>query len=112
MCGISGIINKSGEVKKPLEILEMGNVLQHRGPDFKGHYISPFGNVIFSHRRLSLVGLDGRSTVITIPKKDNPKHEIAIVFNGEIYNFKELKKYFKSKGYISISPSDFEVIIF
>ena len=90
----------------------MGVVLQHRGPDFLGHYISPEGDVIFSHRRLSLVGLDGRSTVITIPKKDTPHFQIAIVFNGEIYNFRELKKYFATKGYISVSPSDFEVIIF
>lgn len=112
MCGISGIISKTKEIKHPLSILGMGEVLQHRGPDFLGHYISPRGNVIFSHRRLSLVGLDSRSTVITIPKKDNPKFQIAIVFNGEIYNFKKLKEYFKDKGYTSVSPSDFEVIIF
>ncbi|MDP3989146.1 MAG: asparagine synthase (glutamine-hydrolyzing) [bacterium] len=112
MCGISGIISSSGEVKNPLGILRMGTVLQHRGPDFLGHYISPGGNVVLSHRRLSLVGLDGRSTVITIPKKDGSDFEIALVFNGEIYNFKELKNYFTSKGYVSVSPSDFEVIIF
>jgi asparagine synthase (glutamine-hydrolysing) len=112
MCGISGIVSKSGVIKNPFDILDMGDVMQHRGPDFKGHYISPSGNLIFSHRRLSLVGLDGRSTVITIPKKNNPLHEIALVFNGEIYNFKELKKYFTEKGYTSVSPSDFEVIIF
>lgn len=112
MCGISGIISKIKEIKHPLSILGMGVVLQHRGPDFLGHYISPQGNVLFSHRRLSLVGLDNRSTVITIPKKDDPKFQIAIVFNGEIYNFKKLKEYFATKGYISVSPSDFEVIIF
>jgi len=112
MCGISGIISSRGEVKNPLKILEMGVVLQHRGPDFLGHYISPGGNVMFSHRRLSLVGLDGRSTVITIPKKNGSGFEIALVFNGEIYNFKKLKEYFATKGYISVSPSDFEVIIF
>lgn len=112
MCGISGVISSEGEIQNPLSILPMGTVLQYRGPDFLGHYISPQGNVVFSHRRLSLVGLDSRSTVITIPKKGNQKFQIAIVFNGEIYNFKELKKYFKSKGYISVSPSDFEVIIF
>ena len=112
MCGISGIISSAGEVKNPLGILEMGVVLTHRGPDFLGHYISPRGNVIFSHRRLSLVGLDGRSTVITIPKKNKSGFQIAIVFNGEIYNFRELKKYFVKKGYVSVSPSDFEVIIF
>lgn len=67
---------------------------------------------MFSHRRLSLVGLDGRSTVITIPKKNNSGFEIALVFNGEIYNFKKLKEYFTTKGYVSVSPSDFEVIIF
>ncbi len=112
MCGISGIISDTKEIRHPLSILEMGVVLQHRGPDFLGHYISPQGNVIFSHRRLSLVGLDGRSTVITIPKKNNPQYQIAIVFNGEIYNFRKLKKYFATQGYISVSPSDFEVIIF
>ncbi len=112
MCGISGIVSSSGEIKNPLSILNMGVVLQHRGPDFLGHYISPGGNAMFSHRRLSLVGLDGRSTVITIPKKNNSGFEIALVFNGEIYNFKKLKEYFTTKGYVSVSPSDFEVIIF
>jgi len=112
MCGICGIISNNGEVKNALSILAMGEVLQHRGPDFRGHYLAPYGNVIFSHRRLSLVGLDSRSTVITIPKKNSPQHEIALSFNGEIYNFKELKEYFTSQGYKSVSPSDFEVIIF
>jgi asparagine synthase (glutamine-hydrolysing) len=112
MCGISGIVSTLHELKRPLSILKMGASLQHRGPDHLGHYIAPAGNIIFSHRRLSLVGLDGRSTVITIPKRDNPQHQVALVFNGEIYNFRELKNFFATRGYISVSPSDFEVIIF
>ena len=112
MCGISGIISPLHELNQPLNILKMGVALQHRGPDYLGHYIAPAGNIIFSHRRLSLVGLDGRSTVITIPKRNDPQYQIALVFNGEIYNFKELKNYFATRGYISVSASDFEVIIF
>lgn len=113
MCGISGVIAGPNQAARyPLSILSMGEALEHRGPNFVGHYISPIGNVLFNHRRLSLVGLDGRSTVITIPKKGNPKHAVALVFNGEIYNFRELKQEFVAKGYTSVSPSDFEVIIF
>lgn len=112
MCGITGIINLRGKVRNPLAILRMEDSIAHRGPDAVGHYISPEGHVVFGHRRLSLVGLDSRATVMSIPKKDNPKHEVSIVFNGEIYNFLELKEYFKKKGYVSVSPSDFEVIIF
>ena len=112
MCGITGIINFKDRVRHPISIVNMQASLKHRGPDAHSDYFSEDGSVIFGHRRLSLVGLDNRATVMSIPKKNNPKLEVAIVFNGEIYNFKKLKKYFSAKGYASVSPSDFEVIIF
>jgi len=112
MCGITGIANFKDQVRHPMSILPMREALKHRGPDSKAAYISPNGKVVFGHRRLSLVGLDRKATIMSIPKRDSFKHEVAIVFNGEIYNFKELKKYFTKKGYVSVSPSDFEVIIF
>lgn len=112
MCGIVGIIRADGKVEDPMAILSMRESLKHRGPDSKATYISPDGKVVFGHRRLSLVGLDRKATIMSIPKKNNFKHEVAIIFNGEIYNFKELKQYFTKKGYVSVSPSDFEVIIF
>jgi len=112
MCGITGIVNFKSQVRHPMAILPMREALKHRGPDAKSTYISPNGQVIFGHRRLSLVGLDKKSTIMSIPKKEIFKHEVAIVFNGEIYNFKELKEYFSKKGYVSVTPSDFEVIIF
>lgn len=111
MCGITGIINLKKPVN-PSPIFKMTNTLVHRGPDDEAYYNSPNKRVVFGHRRLSIVGLDGKHTIITIPKKNNPHYNIALVFNGEVYNFKELKKELKKKGYRSVSPSDFEVIIF
>lgn len=112
MCGISGVINQGRKVKHPLSILLMRDSLVHRGPDAKSTYISPDGSVVFGHRRLSLVGLDNKATIMSIPQKDRATYEVALVFNGEIYNYKKLKQYFVDKGYSSVSPSDFEVIIF
>lgn len=115
MCGIVGITN----FRRPLNLAtsermvrNMANAVKHRGPDDEAYYHSPDGRVLFGHRRLSIVGLDDRPTIMDIPKKSNPLYRVAIVFNGEIYNFPELKKYFRKKGYRSVSPSDFEVIVF
>ncbi|MBI2448568.1 asparagine synthase (glutamine-hydrolyzing) [Candidatus Microgenomates bacterium] len=112
MCGITGIVNHKEKVLNPIAITDMSDELKHRGPDSRGTYISPEGRVVFGHRRLSLVGLDKKATIMSIPKKADGHFEVAIVFNGEIYNFRELKKYFQKRGYISVSPSDFEVIVF
>ena len=81
MCGIVALYGFDDSEK----ILEKISVLQkHRGPDNQGFWGN--GNVHFSHQRLSIIDLDSRSNQPLI------KNKKAIIFNGEIYNFKELKK--------------------
>ncbi len=112
MCGIVGIIGQEVQVADTHKIKSMADAVLHRGPDDEAYYRSPNGKIVFGHRRLSIVGLDDRPTVMSIAKKNNPLHRIAIVFNGEIYNYKQLKQTFSERGYRSVSPSDFEVIVF
>ncbi len=104
MCGIFGIISK--EVDKQL-LISMGQTLSHRGPDAEGYYIERAGSKIIGlgHKRLSIIDL---SPSANQPMKDG---DVVIVFNGEIYNFPDLKKILLEKGYKFFSKSDTEVII-
>lgn len=108
MCGISGIIKKEAEISNQ-ELLSaegMISVLKHRGPDFrKIEKIS--SKIIFGHNRLSIIDLDSRSHQ---PMR-NHLNTHWITFNGEIYNYKELKNTLKGQGYIFYTNSDTEVIL-
>jgi asparagine synthase (glutamine-hydrolysing) len=106
MCGIVGMWKKHSEIS--LEELELfRDTLIHRGPDDCGLYLDKEANVGLGHRRLSIIDLSpaGRQPMQNIDGK------IWIVFNGEIYNYKELKKEAMSWGYHFNSNSDTEVIL-
>ncbi|MGQ0541513.1 MAG: asparagine synthase (glutamine-hydrolyzing) [Blastocatellia bacterium] len=106
MCGIAGIYEQNGH-KVSLEILEtIGNLMVHRGPD--NFSFSQFGeHVGLSHNRLSLLDL---SAAANQPFKNN---DYAIVFNGEIYNFREIKAHLeKSYGITFHTTSDTEVLFY
>ena len=83
MCGISGIAMKTGGVVATDILDAMGNALAHRGPDGSGHYLA--GNVGFRHERLAIIDLETGDQ----PLFDD--HGRALVVNGEIYNYLELK---------------------
>ncbi len=105
MCGICGQYNykdKSPVVKETIE--RMTKTLVHRGPDDEGFYVS--GPLAFGFRRLSIIDLEGGHQ----PMSDREK-SVWVVFNGEIYNFPELKKELESHGHIFSTKSDTEVII-
>ncbi len=104
MCGICGIYNLDGRpVDKDL-LKRMNNTLVHRGPDDEGYYLS--SKVGLGHRRLSIIDLDtGKQPM------GNEDGSIQVVFNGEIYNFLELKKDLEGKGYYFRTRSDTETII-
>ena len=109
MCGVSGIMyfNKKFFVKKKY-LDDMNNILNHRGPDGKGNWISSAKNIGFGHTRLSILDL---TTSANQPFLDNTKNYV-ITFNGEIYNFKEIKKILLKKGYIfNTKNSDTEVLL-
>ena len=109
MCGICGFISKRSYSEDV--ILEMNNSMQHRGPDDAGIYQQQFGNdnyLALGHRRLSVIDLSsaGHQPMVTGDQK------AAVVFNGEIYNFKELKMELIDKGYSFKSNCDTEVILY
>ncbi|MDM7852496.1 N-acetylglutaminylglutamine amidotransferase [Pseudochrobactrum kiredjianiae] len=104
MCGICGEINFKGE-PSIVNVEKMMRNLQSRGPDAAG--LLKQGNVAFGHRRLSIIDT---SNVSQQPMFD-PELGLAIVFNGCIYNYVELRAELKSKGYRFFSTGDTEVIL-
>jgi len=107
MCGIAGIVQSSNRATKPISesvLKEMANTLYHRGPDDEGIYCQ--NDIGLSHRRLS---------IIDISNGHQPMHsargDISIVFNGEIFNYIELREELIKKGHTFLTHSDTEVII-
>jgi asparagine synthase (glutamine-hydrolysing) len=104
MCGISGIFDLSGN---PInrELLErMTSIIKHRGPDGDGCYVDH--EVGLGHRRLSIIDVGGGGQPI-----GNEDGKLQIVFNGEIYNFIELRKELEAFGHTFKTKSDTEVIV-
>ncbi len=108
MCGIAGILSK-GNLNTKKTLNKFQKVLSHRGPDAKGSFIdSKNGWTIgLAHRRLSIIDLSSSGNQ-PMSDRDNSIH---IVFNGEIYNYKELRKKLEKK-YKFKSTSDTEVILY
>jgi asparagine synthase (glutamine-hydrolysing) len=105
MCGISGIFSPQASESPSFELLQrMTAVLAHRGPDDNGFYRQ--GPVGLGHRRLSIIDVAGGKQPIV--SADGMK---AIVFNGEIYNFKALRRTLTEQGYRFVTQSDTEVIL-
>ncbi len=106
MCGITGIYNfKKSKPVKESEVVKMRDTLIHRGPDDDGIYISPNEKVGFGTRRLKIIDL---SEAGHMPM--NAGH-CWITYNGEIYNFRELRSDLEKKGYKFKSKTDTEVIL-
>ena len=104
MCGIVGIVN---QISRPVEreILEkMNRAIRHRGPDEDGFYLNE--NVGLAMRRLSIIDLAGGQQPI-----HNPSKTAWIVFNGEIYNFQELRAELEKRGHRFYTNSDTEIIL-
>ncbi|MBD3164440.1 asparagine synthase (glutamine-hydrolyzing) [Candidatus Woesearchaeota archaeon] len=107
MCGIVGVYNLKGKSRIDRKILlNMIHSLVHRGPDDKGIFIDY--NVGLGHRRLKILDLTRKGSQ---PMSDSAK-EIYVSFNGEVYNFNEIKDELLRKGYDFKSKSDTEVIIY
>jgi len=102
MCGIVGIINKNGQPIEREVLSRMADKLTHRGPDDEGCMIE--GPVGFYHKRLSIIDLiSGHQPMTSGPA--------SIVFNGEIYNYIELRESLKQLGHSFKTTSDTEVIL-
>jgi len=103
MCGINGIIFKKSEVDFT-KIINMNNMLQHRGPDSKGSM--SYKNLLLGHTRLSILDT---STKGSQPMSNDGR--FWIVYNGEVYNYLELKEELTKKNYKFYTNTDTEVIL-
>jgi asparagine synthase (glutamine-hydrolysing) len=103
MCGIAGIVSFNAPVNDHVLKL-MGDALHHRGPDGEGFWYSEDRGVGFAHRRLAIIDLSDAAS--------QPLQYLhyTIIFNGEIYNFRELRSQLQSHGYSFSSSGDTEVI--
>ena len=105
MCGIVGVFNLNGEVFSEKALRSMASEISHRGPDGEGYFINK--GIALAHKRLAVIDLSERGK-----QPMSSKNKIwTIVYNGCIYNFKELRKELKLKGCNFISKSDTEVIV-
>jgi asparagine synthase (glutamine-hydrolysing) len=105
MCGISGVYSPADGRADPGVARQMNHALRHRGPDDEGYFADPNGHVVLGHRRLSVIDLaTGHQPIF------DQSGTVAIVFNGEIYNFLELRNELIAKGYAFRTKSDTEVI--
>ncbi len=104
MCGLCGIYSFAGQTVDPVLIERMNSTLAHRGPDGQGILLS--GKMGMAHRRLSIIDLStGRQPMC------NEDGSLAVVFNGEIYNFADLRHELERKGHSFRSRTDTEVIL-
>jgi len=105
MCGICGVINKKSTNIDKDALLRMVHILAHRGPDGEGIFIDR--NVGLGHRRLAVIDLTQNAT----QPMSNEDGRIWVVFNGMIYNYRDLRKDLLAKGHQFKSHTDTEVII-
>jgi asparagine synthase (glutamine-hydrolysing) len=106
MCGIAGVFHFHADREvDPVLLEKMTNQLSHRGPDGKGQYIS--NGVGFGHRRLAILDLESGSQPMI--SADN---NLVVVYNGEIYNYIELRTELQGIGYSFITTSDTEVLLY
>lgn len=113
MCGICGFMNLDGQTVDREVGLRMVEILQHRGPDGEGNLVteSPGANhhpaIFLGHSRLKIIDLT-ESAKQPLPNEDG---KVWVIFNGEIYNFRELRTQLEGQGHVFRSRSDTEVIV-
>lgn len=104
MCGIAGFVSAPGATADRALLRRMCDRLLHRGPDAYGEYCQ--GPVALGHRRLSIIDLSGGAQPM-----GNEDGALQVIFNGEIYNFQELREELAAKGHRFATRSDTEVLV-
>jgi asparagine synthase (glutamine-hydrolysing) len=105
MCGIAGIIDLTGK-REPnrAKVEQMAGALSHRGPDDEGYLFAP--GLGLASRRLSIVGLgDGNQPIF------NEDRTVAVVYNGELFDYPERKAALEAKGHVFRTHTDTEIIV-
>src|SRR3982751_824966 len=107
MCGIVGGIAIQPDARPAVErVRRASQLLAHRGPDADGFWEAPSGRAMLAHRRLSIIDLaTGQQPML------DDSGRIGILFNGEIYNYRELRRDLARKGVAFRTDSDTEVIL-
>ncbi|PIE65031.1 MAG: asparagine synthase (glutamine-hydrolyzing) [Desulfobacterales bacterium] len=105
MCGITGIFNLDGRPVSSVILREMTDTIAHRGPDSEGFYVDSFLGL--GHRRLAVIDLSRAGH----QPMTSPCEKYSIAFNGEVYNFKELRRVLEAYGHRFISRTDTEVVL-
>lgn len=105
MCGVTGYLDFSGAPADPRIAASMAGAIAHRGPDGKG--VHSDGPLALGHRRLAILDLSdaGRQPMAT------PDGRFVIVYNGEVYNFRELRRELEAGGHVFRSRTDTEVVL-
>ena len=105
MCGFAAMIGLNGRKADPSAVERMAYSLQHRGPDEKGSFVE--GSVGFGFRRLSILDLSpaGHQPMVSADKKK------VLLFNGEIFNYVELREELQARGHVFKSSGDSEVLL-
>jgi len=106
MCGIAGLINLDGSPVSPVILKKMTDEIAHRGPDGEGQWVE--GNVGIGHRRLAIIDLSpaGHQPMISAD------HRYVLSYNGEIYNYRELRTDLEAEGVWFRSNTDSEVVLY
>src|SRR3990172_10036317 len=106
MCGICGKVYFDSHPREDLfhVIKRMSDTMNHRGPDDEGYYIGD--SIALGHKRLSIIDLNSGKQPIF-----NEDGSIAVIFNGEIYNYKSLRRELQGIGHVFRTQSDTEVIV-
>jgi asparagine synthase (glutamine-hydrolysing) len=107
MCGICGELRFDGQPAREAHLMAMRDRLVHRGPDASGAYIAPDQRAGFGFRRLRIIDLSANGN----QPMTNEDGTVHVVFNGEIYNFRELRQNLIARGHHFRSHTDTEVIV-
>lgn len=103
MCGIAGIINTQNALVNLTDIKKMTDASVHRGPDGEGHFLD--ANIALGHRRLAIIDLSAAG------HQPMEMDNLVITYNGEIYNYLEIRDVLQHKGYVFKTKTDTEVVL-
>ena len=105
MCGFVGFTTVDYDAEANLAIVrDMADRIKHRGPDDDGYYVND--RIAMGFRRLSIIDLEGSKQPMR-----NAQEDVTVTFNGEIYNFRELRDELRAAGYEFVTNGDSEVVV-
>jgi asparagine synthase (glutamine-hydrolysing) len=105
MCGITGLVDLTGRAVQTETIKAMTDAIKHRGPDGEGQWVGE--NVGIGHRRLAIIDLSDAAAQPMF----SSDHKYVLTYNGEIYNYREIRKELETLGHRFLTNSDTEVLL-